>query len=515
MRRLALALAAALLVGACGDEDGDETQPATQGDKAAARPAAKRRHAADPTAPAKGTAAAPPDVGKAAGGQVVLKAHADPSQRTGVDWSGDSTQVSDAAKDLRLAGGLFEARAIADLGESASLGEAPPNARAARPSVVAPALPGHVYLVRVGDPDRIVALRVTELTKSGDLTFDWSAACVAHVAAPQFRTDAMLLESVDLVLQARIGSQVGDRFRVTLEDPSKWMRVKASDKPLDFASPIDPNAEAVGFMKPGGIPAGQALLVEGVDIYATAPGDTVGHGEVRMRIGRDDVLQIRDFRMTGLQWFSGLGVAFSGHEVLLELGNSSAADVRIHGRLVPLAEATRFSRVPFVPSAHPPDVARAGGGPAGVRGFYLGDPRVTLQARCGHGRTVAATMIGPRTADDAEQISAKPLSVDEPVAADQPAVVYVEGGLVPRDKLFIVTRVDWHFAGGEETPRLDVMGVHVVGAGTEKPPPQGSWSGRIEVPPGGERTVLLELRKPGAADVLITGEFVAAPPKDR
>ena len=101
-------------------------------------------------------------------------------------------------------------------------------------------------------------------------------------------------------------------------------------------------------------------------MYACAKGDTSGHGEVTLKVGRDKVLKIRDNPEPVRQWLEGYAVILPGQEddVRLEVGNSSAVDVRIKVELIDRNWLARSKTARFKKGDAPAGIERAGPGGA-------------------------------------------------------------------------------------------------------------------------------------------------------
>lgn len=324
-------------------------------------------------------------------------------------------------------------------------------------------------------------------------------------------------------IQARTGAQGGNRSVVTLGDPAKWDRIERSGHELDFSRPPAMNDKGAAFVRGGPIPAGQAFVIEGIDVYASAAGDTNGPGEVDVRIGPASLVVVKEDARPLLQWFEGRAVVRAGREsdVSVRLANSSAADVRLHGRFMPIDRQFGVFDEPFAPAAAPATVARAAGCPAGAHGLDLAMPRAWLQLRsgAGGGNPNRVDLLGEKSMY-VDRFSTEPLSLATPPDMDEQSAAYAEGGHVPRGKLFVVTQIDYAgSAKGDSNGHgeliVSLKRNRIVAVRDTADPVRGTWTGRVEIAPGEESQVFVEIANSSTADVRITGEFVDAPQKAR
>ena len=147
----------------------------------------------------------------------------------------------------------------------------------------------------------------------------------------------------------------------------------------------------------------------------------------------------------------------------------------------------------------------------------LRTPVVVLQVRAGAGggNPNRIDMLG-RTTAYVRRVSPEPLSFDRPPHARDPSTAYFSGGRVPPGKCFVIQKVSFRgTAAGDSNGR----GAFVPRAGrtevaNERDVPVvagGKWEGRIEVRPGEEGSVYLEVANSSAGDVRIEGEIVDEP----
>lgn len=347
--------------------------------------------------------------------------------------------------------------------------------------------------------------------RSADVSRDVAAEAIVPT------TDAG--PTVELVLQARTGAQGGNESIVTLGDSAGWSRIEPSEHELDFLRPPATSDRATAYTRSPRIPDGMALVVEAIDVYATAGGDSNGPGRVDVRIGPGSLLRLEDDGRPVMQWFAGRTVVRSGREgdIAARLANSSAVDVRVHGRFAPLESLFGVFEEPFVPAVARAAVARAASAPPGTHGIGLEQPRAWLQLRSGAGGGNPNRIdLAGRKSMYVDRYATEPLSFATSPTMSERAVAYVEGGLIPRGKLFVVTSID--YAGSAEGDSnghgeliVSVKGTTIVSVRDQPDPVRGTWSGRIEIGPGEESTVFAEIANSSTADVRLRGELVDAP----
>ena len=98
-----------------------------------------------------------------------------------------------------------------------------------------------------------------------------------------------------------------------------------------------------------------------------------------------------------LDWFEGRVALRPGDErrVVVQAANSSAVEVRLRGRFVPLTEADAIEPLAFLAQAAPAGLARAGGGgAAGARSSSLNEPRAVLEVIALHGSSYPMRVSG-------------------------------------------------------------------------------------------------------------------------
>lgn len=143
----------------------------------------------------------------------------------------------------------------------------------------------------------------------------------------------------------------------------------------------------------------------------------------------------------------------------------------------------------------------------------LREPRVHLQARAqmkgGNPNAIDMTGFANAYVDHRDVF---PFDAFAPIAKDERSRVYCEGGFVPPDRTFVVTRVTWSgFARGDSNGsggfHLVVGGKVLAEQGASIEPIQGVWTGSIEIAPGAERKTRLAVFNSSSVDALLEGHW--------
>lgn len=126
-----------------------------------------------------------------------------------------------------------------------------------------------------------------------------------------------------------------------------------------------------------------------------------------------------------------------------------------------------------------------------------------------------------------EEASTRPLGRDAPIDSRQAA--FCLGGFVPEGKAFVVTRATYSGAALDDPDNYEAIALVIGGervvelARIERSSPDaeaerrdewlysGTWTGRIEVPPGQETQTYLEVRNASVGEVELFGELVDRP----
>lgn len=462
-------------------------------------------------------------------------------QRTRNDWEleygngGDSLGVLMVTDDRSV---------IVDLGAT-GLGDiaALPAFPAFQPHVTtrADAIEGHAYAVRTRDTesDHVSVFRVVKLVPADQCTIEWVHWKPAEAAAPELELapaararlstllDAAanvqegqpLRDPKDILLRVCTGAQGGNPSRVSLDGliyrlPEEMSPVERGeeDPPL---GPRERGQEPVWSWRGGYVPKGRVLVVESVDLFAMAPGDSNGHGEAIVEFPSGAIFRLRDEEGPFQVWFEGLELVRPGEErrVLVEVANSSAIEARIRGRLVTDDEAARLERKPFLPAVAPKGIPRAGGNVLNARPYVLEQPWLVLQVRAGAGggNPNRVTMLG-RGSPYLKKMSIGPIDLTPPVGMREDAVGYTTGGRIPQGKILVLKRATWRaIAAGDSNGHGDAL----LQLGSEEifrihetaEEQQGTWTGEIEIRPGEEASVYLEVENSSLAEVILEGAW--------
>ena len=320
----------------------------------------------------------------------------------------------------------------------------------------------------------------------------------------------------DIVLQIKTGAQGGNRSRLDMQGGTYRIDELSNKGGLNFAEVPEMDDDATHFFQGGKIPPNKVFFVKAIDVYAYAKGDSNGPGEVTLKVGRVDVFKIRDNPRSVRQWLEGHAIILPGQEddVRLEVGNSSAVDVRIKGELVDRKELAKIKMVPFKKGDAPQGVERAGGDAEAVGLFIDGKSDIVLQIKTGAqgGNRSRLDMQGGTYRID-EPSKKGGLDFAEVPEMDDDATHFFQGGKIPPNKVFIVKAIDVYAcakgdSNGPGEVTLKVGRVDVFKIRNNSGPVRQWLEGHAMILPGQEDDVRLEVGNSSAVDVRIKGVLV-------
>lgn len=268
-------------------------------------------------------------------------------------------------------------------------------------------------------------------------------------------------------------------------------------------------------MQGGLVPEGKVLVIEAIDVYAEAAGDSNGDGEATVGVPGERVFSVRDEEGPFQVYFEGRALVRPGEEehVEVSVANSSALDVIMRGKLVDAVEARKLAQIPFVPSMAPATLERPGGTIEHARDYLLSRPVARLQVRAGAGggNPNRVTLLG-KGSIYLDRLTNQPIATSGPVEMREQAVGYTSGGRIPRGKIWVVTRVTWEGTAAGDSNGPGEMIVHVGGTELAKVrdtdgPLAGEWDGEIRVGPGQEARVYVEVANSSAVSATFEGHF--------
>lgn len=401
-----------------------------------------------------------------------------------------------------------------------------------REAVQAVARVGHAYAVRTLDRDseHVSVFRVTDLIVRDRCTIEWvnwQRADGPELKLPE-ATQQRLAIALDAAAHAAVGPALTDPTLILFRMCTGAQGGIESVLALDGTTRRLPDQMEEGDATPkphqgreprwswrgGHVPKGRVLVVESVDVYATAPGDNNGHGAAALKMPSGTVFAMNQEEGPYRVWFEGLELVRPGEEKRLcaEVANSSALEARIRGRLVTEEEARKLEPRPFRPGTAPDGIARAGRG-VEARPYLLEQPWLVLQARsgAGGGNPNRITMVG-KGSIYLDSVSSEPIDLTAPLRMDEDAVGHTTGGRIPGGKVFVVKKVTWSArtpgdsnGSGGAVLRIGSQEIFRVPSGVEKQ--EGVWEGAIEVRSGEESEVFLEINNSSVAEAWIEGEW--------
>jgi hypothetical protein len=395
------------------------------------------------------------------------------------------------------------------------------------------AIDGHAYAVRTRDTesDHVSVFRVAKLVPGDQCTIEWVHWKPSEAAGPELdlAPDArarlarvldrpplpagpvFLREPLDIVLRVCTGPQRGTPSRVALHGLAYRVR-DAMGEESDLPRPRADEEDPTWFWRGGFIPRGRVLVIESIDVFAVTSGDD--HGEAVLDLPSGTLFVTREegpFQV----WFAGLELVRPGEErrLVVQAAHSSAVEARIRGRLVAADEAARLERKAMMPAAAPEGIARAGGKVRGARSYLLEQPWFVLQVRAGAGggNPNRVTMLG-RGSIYLDEISRDPIDLESAIDAREDAVGYTTAGRIPRDKVFVAKKATWRArakgdSNGHGEARLKIGTEEIFKFRDTADLQEGTWTGEIEIRPGEEVSVFLEVANSSLAEVIVEGRW--------
>jgi hypothetical protein len=319
----------------------------------------------------------------------------------------------------------------------------------------------------------------------------------------------------EALIQIGTGAQGGNGSIVRLDGAVYRLPHAPAEDPLPFRDAPDSHDPPRWYLEADPVPAEAVLAVESIDIAASAPGDTNGHGEVRIAFPDGDAFRIVDEPGPYRVWLEGRALVRAGAitEVLVEAANSSAAEVRLRGRVLSPDRAAELGSLPFAEAEAPGGVERAGGKMGLVRRWSMDRPRALLQARAGSvgGNPVRVTLLG-RGSNHLKRVLPGPLNMEREVRKQDDAIGFAGGGRVPPGKVWVITRIDYEgTANGDSNGPgefLVQVGDQVIAHATKDlKAAKGVWEGRLEVRPGEEAGVFVQIRNSSTGSATFEGVF--------
>jgi hypothetical protein len=145
--------------------------------------------------------------------------------------------------------------------------------------------------------------------------------------------------------------------------------------------------------------------------------------------------------------------------------------------------------------------------------LLLKQPRVQLQARAGAvGGNPCRIDLGRGRTAYFDRIVGEPIPFGVPAIIDDDAVGYGSGGKVPDDKMLVITAATWRGDAHGDTNGggcfwVQLGDVELVRVKRSEHLIEGTWNGRVEIRPGQEERVFLEISNSSRGEVLFEGHF--------
>jgi RNA polymerase sigma factor (sigma-70 family) len=139
------------------------------------------------------------------------------------------------------------------------------------------------------------------------------------------------------VLQARAGARGGNPSTVDLRGKTSIYVNRVALAPLDVTTPPGIQEESLVYLEGGHVPAGQVFVVTRAQWQGSAAGDSNGHGEVKLVVAGEELVDEVDVAQPFSGTWAGALRVVAGEEsrTYLEIANSSMADVLLTGYFEP------------------------------------------------------------------------------------------------------------------------------------------------------------------------------------
>lgn len=144
-----------------------------------------------------------------------------------------------------------------------------------------------------------------------------------------------------VILQVRSGAGGGNPSRVDMVGGLSGYVDERSRREIPWSPVVGINEDSRAFALGGSIPRGKAFVITRATWRGVAAGDSNGHGEFVVRVGRRTLASARDDKAVREGSWEGRIVIRAGEEsqVQCEVANSSHVEARLEGELVDAATA--------------------------------------------------------------------------------------------------------------------------------------------------------------------------------
>lgn len=153
-------------------------------------------------------------------------------------------------------------------------------------------------------------------------------------------------------------------------------------------------------------------------------------------------------------------------------------------------------------------------------GRWLERPSVRLQVRSGDSNGNPNRIdLGGEVSGYVDEVVDRPLDLDSPTTRREPARAYGDGGWIPEDRTFVVTRIDYRARDGGESDHgwgrfhVFVRDEPIVEVSDVPDPLAGTWTGRIELRSGDEAGTFLMASEHVMGEAFLGGHFEPARPE--
>ena len=282
---------------------------------------------------------------------------------------------------------------------------------------------------------------------------------------------------------------------------------------LDLTSEIGIDEPSRSYLEGGWIPDGQTFHVMRVHFEGLARGDGNGPGLFAVVVGGQELVNVETSPEPFSDAWTGDIELVPGDERRTYVGikNSSAGEARLQGTFgAEGAHRLRACQRGFLPGRSLPRPSQA----CPSRARTEASPSPPRASCCRHAAAAAGTRTAwtspaRRTSTSIASSRSRSTSRSLPRGRTTPSS-HCEGGHVPDDMQFVVTRATWwgSSAGhGHGELKVVVAGEVLCDEEDGAGPHQGAWNGRLVVLPREESRTYLEIANTSSGDVLLTGTF--------
>ena len=141
------------------------------------------------------------------------------------------------------------------------------------------------------------------------------------------------LQQPEVLLQIRSGAGGGNPNRIDMAGRTSVYVDKSMKSEIVFNPSVDIDEPSQAFFRGGFIPQDKIFVVKKVEFVGVAKGDSNGHGEFKVKLGRQEIAKLYDDPKAATNVWHGEFEVSPGQEdsVMIEVANSSAGQAKFTG----------------------------------------------------------------------------------------------------------------------------------------------------------------------------------------